>query len=165
MAKEEKSYDLPKEDSKYYSVNRCRNIPLVSSINFIVYVLCIASLGSAIYSNVRLRTYDERIKSLELFLYDVGGGLNLHPTSPKSGLPSVTSAFSNNDNHQDINQNVNIKWFPGVRTNPEDLFHRLQHQVAGLQRLRRDVSQLQLIRARRQVAHDCVCPAGEHTYL
>lgn len=105
------------------------------AINFIIYVLCIASLGAAVYTNVRLRSHDERIKSLESLIY--AGG-------------SAVSGESFN-NYKD-----NVKVQPA-----EDLLQRLQHQVAGIQqRLRRDVSQLELIRSPRQVP-DCICPAGE----
>lgn len=160
MAKEEKNPELAKEECQNESINRSKNVYSVTA-NFIIYLLCIASLGATVYSNVRLRTYDERIKSLESFLFGVGGAL--HPSSSSSSKgdhPSAHSAFNNYDNYEDINQNVNIKWLPGGHANTEDLLHRMQHQVAGLQRLRRDAQELPLIRPQRQV-HDCVCPAGE----
>lgn len=135
----------------------------VAAINFIIYILCIASFGAAVYSNVRLRTYDERIKSLESFIYD--GGLQSLQMSRSAG-PILSSAFVDGAGAGDANRNYgdNVKVQKANRetwiTPSEDLLQRLQHQVAGIQRLRRDVSQLQVNRSQRQVP-DCICPAGE----
>lgn len=140
---------------------RNKKVASVSAINFIIYILCIASFGAAVYSNVRLRTYDERIKSLESFIYD--GGLRLQLS--KSAGPIISSAFVGGDGDANHNYGDNVKVQKAASqeswmTPSEDLLQRLQHQVAGIQRLRRDVSQLQVNRSQRQVP-DCVCPAGE----
>lgn len=162
-----------------------------TAVNFLLYVLCVASLGTAVYSNIRLRTYDERIKALESIVYATSEpqlhGLRFPVAAPEtsrsiymnSAAQVGESQINNNNNkinHNNINNNVlyydnvnsdamNNKSAEQEKENgnsaSEDLLQRLQHQVAGIQRrLRRDVSQLQLIRPQRQVP-DCICPAGE----
>lgn len=70
-----------------------------------------------------------------------------------------TDKINNEDTEEQQQQQTGRKWFS--REVSGELLERLQHQVAGIQqRLRRDVSQLQLIRPQRQTS-DCLCPAGE----
>lgn len=62
------------------------------SVHFIAYVLCIASLGAAVYSNVRLRTHEERIRSIEVLLRD--SGLQF---SPAEGVIVTAGLYPNNN--------------------------------------------------------------------
>lgn len=67
------------------------------SVHFLVYVLCIASLGAAVYSNVRLRTHEDRIRTIEVLLRD--SGLRFRPTEDVS----VTAArLYPNDNFNTV---------------------------------------------------------------
>lgn len=142
-------------------------VPSRFAINFIVYVLCIVSLGATVYSNVRLRTHDQRIRSLEEIISSSGGagdGVDFHwPRSVNVvAQPDIlNSAFDNDNNNNYANLNraqVNVDnknnnndmkseaSASNQKTNlqrkaaPEELLllERLQHQVAGIQqRLRR----------------------------
>lgn len=143
-------------------------VPSRFAINFIVYVLCIVSLGATVYSNVRLRTHDQRIRSLEEIISSSGGagdGVDFHwPRSVNVvAQPDIlNSAFDNDNNNNYANLNRaqvnddnknNDKKEESQKTNlqrkaaPEELLllERLQHQVAGIQQRlrRREVAQLQ----------------------
>lgn len=144
-------------------------VPSRFAINFIVYVLCIVSLGATVYSNVRLRTHDQRIRSLEEIISSSGGagdGVDFHwPRSVNVvAQPDIlNSAFDNDNNNNyanlnraqvnDDNNKNNDKKEESQKTNlqrkaaPEELLllERLQHQVAGIQQRlrRREVAQLQ----------------------
>lgn len=156
-----------------------KSVPSQPAINFIIYVLCIASLGAAVYSNVLLRTHDERIRTIEAILRDSGGGggglqfspsqdvvvaglspdLLINTSAEEVNYANLKTDKINNEDTEEQQQQTGRKWFS--REASEELLERLQHQVAGIQqRLRRDVSQLQLIRPQRQTS-DCLCPAGE----
>lgn len=141
-------------------MSKNKSVSLQSSINFIVYVVCIASLGTAVYSNVRLRTHDERIRSIESILRDSG-----YQWRPSEGV--IVAALPTPDKYSEDVNYVNVNESPDEKnylhrkpsSGPQELLERLQHQVAGIQsRLRRDVSQLPLIRPQ---ANDCLCPPGE----
>lgn len=144
------------------------DVPSRYAINFIVYVLCIVSLGATVYSNVRLRTHDQRIRSLEEIISSSGGagdGVDFHwPRSVNVvAQPDIlNSAFDNDNNNNYANLNRaqvndnnknNDKKDENQKTNlqrkaaPEELLllERLQHQVAGIQQRlrRREVAQLQ----------------------
>lgn len=168
MAKEEK-HPAVVAATKKPQTNK--SAPSQPAINFIIYVLCIASLGAAVYSNVRLLTHDERIRSLETLLSQERGfqwrapsqdahddGVKVVPTNPRY---SINSALDIDDNYANLNaqgngntnnnnkngeRQVHKAWptrkpAPSAAV-PEELL-LLQHQVAGIQQRlrRRDVSE------------------------
>lgn len=121
--------------------------------NLLVYILCVFSLGFSIYTSYRqthledrmhhIRHLDERITILEAKYQ------NYHLTYPSSS--------------QSVSTNVDSKF--------SDVVRKLSLEVAGIQRLRRDVSHLQVTRSQRQTASastvqqtppECVCPPGMH---
>lgn len=146
MAKEDKQTRVAVSNSCGQAKDAAKKSPPSSPIHCIVYVLCISSLGAALYSTVRLRNHDERIRSLEEILRQ-----GAHPWSPSEGVVVTQSRVPS-----DISVEKDHAW------NSEELLEQLQHQVAGIQqRLRRDVSEpMQLIRPQRQLP-DCHCPPGK----
>ena len=170
MAKEEPRQPVARPASPGKPSNK--SVPSQPAVNFIVYVLCVASLGAAVYSNVRLRSHDARIRSLESILRDSG-----HQWSSTSGdvvaqlVGDVSEEQEVSVNYAPLGQGAeeqvpkNRRKGGHEHTAPtsEEELERLQQQVAGIQhRLRRDVSQLNLIRPARQ-ANDCMCPPGERS--
>lgn len=151
-----KSSQIKNDNNNVYKKNKS-----ASFSNLLVYVLCVASFGAAVYSNVRLRTHDDRIRSLEAILLR-GGSQWADGVVAKLNRDSDSVNYAKPGDEDSSHRTWPLK---DTTLPQEDLvLQRLQHQVAGLQqRLRRDVAQqqLQLIRPQRQISGDCICPAGE----
>lgn len=113
----------------------------ISFINFVFCVLCVCSLGASIYSNYRQSHIEDRIRHLR------------HLDDRISILEAKLSASGLSSGENEFSDVANV-----VR--------KLSLQVAGIQRLRRDVSHIQLTRrAQRQASiqqsPECVCPPGK----
>lgn len=168
MGKSSKTTDseMPSSDDNGNGIG----IPFV---NFLLYVLCVTSLGTSVYLNYRqthledrvhhLRHLDDRITILE---------------AKFNSLPRQTSRVSDSNSvvvdrggggGVDINGDVVVGGDVSQDeefTDVANVVRKLSLQVAGIQRLRRDVSHLQLSRrtqrqASIQQSPECVCPAGK----
>jgi len=119
----------------------------ISLVSLVLYVLCITSLGASVYSNFRqshiedrlrhLRHLDDRVSMLEAKLQTI--------EVPADFVDGTSAEFSDVAN----------------------VVRKLSLQVAGIQRLRRDVSHLQVSRREQRqasisqsVSPECVCPPG-----
>lgn len=128
-------------------------------LNIFFYLMCISALGLSLYANYRqthveerirhLRHLDDRLTALEAQL--LGGG----NTGASVGASSAS-------------------WGPtGASSAPVDytnVVRKLSMQAEGIQRLRRDVSQLHAIRRQQrqtsiQSSQECTCPPGEYPLL
>lgn len=122
----------------------------ISFVNFVVIVLCISSLGASIYSNFRQSHIEDRIRHLR------------HLDDRISMMEAKLSAASGVSQYQQSASLGSAEEFSDVA----NVVRKLSLQVAGIQRLRRDVSHLQLTRrANRQASiqqsPECVCPPGK----
>lgn len=124
----------------------------IKFVNFLLYIICVTSLGASVYLNFRqthledrirhLRHIDDRVTILEAKLQNI-----IQPFAQKL---SATSSATAGDEFTDV----------------ANVVRKLSLQVAGIQRLRRDVSHLQFTRrsnrqASVQQSPECVCPAGK----
>lgn len=156
-------YTNSENNSSYNnSSNGIVNHP-VSLFNLMFYVLCISALGFSLYANLRqihnedklrhFRHLDDRISILESTLQqfmqmrqrsEVVEAVAADNVAPATGF-TATADFS------DVTSVV----------------RKLSLQMQGIQRLRRDVSHLQMTRrqASIQSEQDCMCPAGEFLFF
>lgn len=116
----------------------------------LIYICGIALLGVAVYTNNRIEKCNDRIQVLESFLFGSGDDF----MSRKIAL----SEFNNYNSVENKNKVVNSNYYPQEDENIA--FHRWKIQIAGLHRLRRDVTKLKLTRPARQI-NQCSCPPGE----
>lgn len=129
----------------------------IKFVNFLLYIICVTSLGASVYLNFRqthledrirhLRHIDDRVTVLEAKLQNI-----IQPFAQK--LTATSSATSTGDEFTDV----------------ANVVRKLSLQVAGIQRLRRDVSHLQFTRrsnrqASVQQSPECVCPAGKEIFI
>lgn len=129
----------------------------VSLFNLLFYVLCISALGFSLYANLRqihnedklrhFRHMDDRISILESKLQQI---LQFSTRSAETVVATDQDAATGFTATADFSDVASV-----VR--------KLSLQVQGIQRLRRDVSHLQMTRrqASIQSEQECMCPAGE----
>lgn len=150
------------QNSSYNSSNGIINHP-VSLFNLLFYVLCISALGFSLYANLRqihnedklrhFRHLDDRIADLESKLQQfmqmrqssvVSEGVQTADQGAATGF-TATADFS---------------------SDVASVVRKLSLQVEGIQRLRRDVSHLQMTRRQASIQSepDCMCPAGESIF-
>lgn len=131
-----------------------------SLVNFILYTLCVTSLGFSVYTSFRqshledrvrhMRHLDDRITILEAKIH--------HQQQQKQQLQQQQL-------QQQQQQTVSFSQPATAEfTDVANVMRKLSLQVAGIQRLRRDVSHLQVARRERQASiqqsPECVCPPG-----
>lgn len=152
---EERDLESPGKTSTTFSV-----------VNFVLYMLCVSSLGASIYSNLRLATFDDRLRQLR-HLDDRISALESQCAVDKSSsdggfAQSVEpKVFYNIINDDSVTRSFKGDSDGAIAPSSQDLLRQLTAQVAGIHRLRRDVSQLQVSRKERQSGSpDCICPPG-----
>lgn len=124
-----------------------RGSPTYTFVNILFYTLCITSLGFSIFIYLRQSQFEDRVRHLR----DLEDRMTALEARLQSDVPLSylkTSSSSSNE-YADIASDM----------------RKLSLQVSGIQRLRRDVSHLQIGRRERQVSvqqsNDCGCPPGE----
>lgn len=122
----------------------------ITFVNFVLCILCFTSLGASFYSNFRQSHIEDRIRHLRHL----------------DDRITILEAKLSNSQYQAAALNSGETEFTDVA----NVVRKLSLQVAGIQRLRRDVSHLQLSRrsqrqASIQQSPECVCPAGNHDNL
>lgn len=123
-----------------------RGSPTYTFVNILFYTLCITSLGFSIFIYLRQSQFEDTVRHLR-HLEDRMTALE---SRLQSDVPlSYLKTSSSSNEYADIASDM----------------RKLSLQVSGIQRLRRDVSHLQIGRRERQVSvqqsNDCGCPPGE----
>ncbi|GAB0088213.1 Collagen alpha chain CG42342 [Sergentomyia squamirostris] len=112
------------------------------TVNLVLFVLCISSMGSSFYANFRQSILEDR----------------LHYMNHLDDRLTVVEAKLQNI------QSTGGSFVEPPFTDVASVVRKLSLEVAGIQRLRRDVSHLKVTRQQRQTAiqqtPDCVCPPG-----
>lgn len=124
-----------------------------SLVNFILYTLCVTSLGFSVYTSFRQSHLEDRVRHMR-HLDDRITILEAKLQNSQYSPPGAAASAE----------------FTDVAAN---VMRKLSLQVAGIQRLRRDVSHLQVARRERQASiqqsPECVCPPGKqcvwHSYF
>lgn len=147
--------------------NNSSNPNPVSLFNLIFYVLCISALGFSLYANLRqihnedklrhLRHLDDRISILESKMQQL---MTIRRPSLQASIQSSSPADPQNEAATGFTATADFSDVASV-------VRKLSLQVQGMQRLRRDVSHLQMTRrqASIQSEQECMCPAGKLVFL
>jgi hypothetical protein len=149
-----------------------------SLTNFIVYLFCASSLAASIYSHFRqsvleerfthFRHLDDRITIVETNLESLRRHFNSRwsGSNDEMGATAERPLVIDDDDDDDEGGGGG-----GVRSmDLTNVVRKLEMQVAGIQRLKRDVSHMKLTRREQRQASvqpsfaspdSCSCPAGE----
>jgi hypothetical protein len=148
-----------------------------SLTNFIVCLFCASSLAASIYSHFRqsaleerfthFRHLDDRLSIVETNLETLRRQYNSRwsASSGEFGTPHVVD-----DDDDDGDGGGGVGGLEGRSVDLSNVVRKLEMQVAGIQRLKRDVSHLKLTRREQRQASvqpsfaspdSCSCPAGK----
>lgn len=122
-----------------------RGSPAYTFVNILFYTLCITSFGFSIFIYLRQSQIEDSVR----YLHHLEDRMTtLEVRLQQSDVPLSYLKTSTSDEFADIASDM----------------RKLSLQVSGIQRLRRDVSHLQIGRRERQVSvqqsNDCGCPPG-----
>lgn len=143
--------------------------------NYIIYLLCITSLGFSVYTILCHSQLEDRIRQIHHLDDRVSvleDKLRIFPIqflqSLATKLPSSSFSSSNIDNSSVpdslVTDDVTVDDFA-------DIVRKLSVQISGIQRLRRDVSHLKASRRGERQASSppttdaCMCPPGKIIYI
>lgn len=122
-----------------------RGSPTYTFTNVLFYTLCITSLGFSIFIYLRQTQLEDSVRHIRHLEERM---ITLEARLQNDDVPLSYLKTSTADDFADIASDM----------------RKLSLQVSGIQRLRRDVSQLQIGRRERQVSvqqsNDCGCPPG-----
>lgn len=125
-----------------------RGSPTYTFVNILFYTLCITSLGFSIFIYLRQSQFEDRVR----YLRHLEDRMTTLEARLQSDVPLSYLKTSSSNEFADIASDM----------------RKLSLQVSGIQRLRRDVSHLQIGRRERQVSvqqsNDCGCPPGEFKF-
>lgn len=124
----------------------------VSLLNLVLCVMCISSLGLSLYVNFRQTHFEDRLRHLrhiEERINFIEAKLQNLPSSSSSSYSQFPQSLSTAADFSNV----------------ANVVRKLSLQVEGIQRLRRDVSHLQMTRRQRQAStvqssQECICPPG-----
>ena len=119
-----------------------------SFLNCFLYVLCVSSLGFSVFTSFRQSQLEDRLK----YMRHLDNRILI--LEEKLHASTDTSHSSGNS---------------GNSASTDGVVQQLALQMVGLDRLKRDVSHLQIMRQERQASiqqsPDCGCPPGKPLYL
>lgn len=121
-----------------------RGSPTYTFVNILLYTLCITTLGFSIFIYLRQAQIEDKVRYLQL----LEDRMTTLEARLQSDIPLSYQKTSASNEFSDIASDM----------------RKLSLQVSGIQRLRRDVSHLQIGRRERQASvqqsNDCGCPPG-----
>lgn len=121
-----------------------------SFTNILLYILCITSLGFSVYNNVRQSDLEDRTRHIRY--------LDDRITIMETKMENFNLQYSQAGKGYTLSNEQPAP--PDI----ENIIRKMSLEVAGIGRLRRDVSTLQISRQERQASiqqsPDCICQPG-----